>query len=144
MKPSCRAGGARFWDWWGPKPNGFFRRGDILSVTISAATGMAANPADVVAELIWRELAAHPRFGPAPPIPPCRVIKEQRATIAQTPAQAALRPGPATGNRQSLAGRRLDRHGPAGHHRRRHSIGPGGRETRAQRGIPGHSGLTRH
>ena len=57
---------------------------------------MAANPSDAVAELIWRELA--PILDrPGAPIPPCRVIKEQRATIAQTPAQAALRPGPATG-----------------------------------------------
>ncbi len=89
-------GGGAFLGLVGTEAQWIFRRGDILSVTISAATGMAAKPAGAVAETIWRELA--PILDrPGAPVPPCRVIKEQRATIAQTPAQAALRPGPATG-----------------------------------------------
>ena len=52
-------------------------------------------------------------------LPPWQIVRERRATFAATPAQDAKRPGAANALAQSCAGRRLDRHRPAGHHRRR-------------------------
>ena len=78
-----------------------FLRGDVLSVTISAGVDEAALPHDRLAGTVWQEIcrAAGPGgFGPgaSDPVPPCRVITEKRATIAQTPAQDRLRPGART------------------------------------------------
>lgn len=71
-----------------------FLRGDVLSVTVSAADGLAERPADEVAERLWRDVArALGRSGPPPPV---RVVKEKRATFDQTPAAAALRPAART------------------------------------------------
>lgn len=79
-----------------------FLRGDVLSVTISAGVAEAALPHDELAGTVWKDIcraagAAGP--GPSRPVPPYRVITEKRATIAQTPAQERLRPGPRTGRR---------------------------------------------
>ena len=71
-----------------------FRRSDILSVTISAGIAEAGLPHDRLAGLVWSEICK--ATGAAGPVPPCRVITEKRATIAQTPAQERLRPGPKT------------------------------------------------
>ncbi|MBT3989940.1 MAG: NAD(P)-binding protein [Rhodospirillaceae bacterium] len=68
-----------------------FKRGDVYSVTISAADELAENTADEIAATVWQEVAkVIGRDGSE--LPPVRVIKEQRATIAQTPAQNELRP----------------------------------------------------
>ncbi len=68
-------------------------RDDVLSVTVSAADSLAAEPADSVAALLWREVATI--LGqPHLPQPPCRVMKERRATLAHTPAEIARRPSP--------------------------------------------------
>jgi uncharacterized protein with NAD-binding domain and iron-sulfur cluster len=48
-------------------------------------------PAETLAELVWRDIAKALALGDAP-APPCRVVKEKRATFAQTPAQVARRP----------------------------------------------------
>ena len=72
-----------------------FRRGDVLSVTVSSATNLVSQNANVLAEKIWREISAVIEKKDMP-IPPYRVLKEQRATIAQTPTQDALRPDSAT------------------------------------------------
>jgi hydroxysqualene dehydroxylase len=40
--------------------------------------------------LLWRDVAAVHNL--AGPIPPCRIVKEKRATFAATPAQNARRP----------------------------------------------------
>ena len=73
-----------------------FRRGEIASVTISAARAVADKDADDLAAQCWPEVAAALSLpqGPTPsaPMPPFRVIKERRATPAQTPAAVALRP----------------------------------------------------
>jgi squalene-associated FAD-dependent desaturase len=81
-----------------------FVRGAVLSVTLSAAGAQAAEDAEAIAPAIWREVRA--ALGLAGrPLPPWRIVKEQRATIAQTPAQAARRPAAtAPGGNILLAG----------------------------------------
>lgn len=69
-----------------------FVRGDVASVTISAADALAADqPADAIARRLWPEVAAALRL-PHAPLPPYRIIKEKRATFAQTPAEMRRRP----------------------------------------------------
>jgi squalene-associated FAD-dependent desaturase len=63
---------------------------DRLSVTISAADHLLESPRDALAAKIWTEVAALTGLGPTPP--PCRIVKEKRATFAATPAQNAKRP----------------------------------------------------
>ncbi len=75
-----------------------FRRGDVLSVTISAAEtgGLLAAPEDAVAATLWAETrrAAGLPDGTAPVA--SRVIREKRATFDQSPAGAAKRLKPRT------------------------------------------------
>lgn len=68
-----------------------FKRDDVLSVTISDAGVVATWPADRIASEVWQEIVAALELANTP-VPPVRVIKEQRATIAQTPASMAQRP----------------------------------------------------
>ncbi|MBI5120825.1 MAG: FAD-dependent oxidoreductase [Rhodospirillales bacterium] len=70
-------------------------RGDVLSVTVSAATDLASLPGEDIAAKLWAECAL--MLGQAPDLPPYRVMKEQRATLAHTPATERLRPGPFDG-----------------------------------------------
>ncbi|HKN30634.1 MAG TPA: hydroxysqualene dehydroxylase HpnE [Roseiarcus sp.] len=63
---------------------------DRLSVTISAAGDLIEWSREALAESIWREVAE--LTGLAPALPPCRIVKEKRATFAATPAQDARRP----------------------------------------------------
>jgi hypothetical protein len=70
-----------------------FLRGDVVSLTVSAAEGLADHPAEAVAGLMWRDTAKALGLDPAGE-PVIRVIKEKRATFAQTPAALRLRPGP--------------------------------------------------
>ena len=79
-------GGAAHW---------VFRRPGLASVTVSAAREMADEPAETIAPRLWADVAAaFPAI--AGPMPPYRIVKEKRATIRQTPADEALRPGVAT------------------------------------------------
>jgi len=73
-----------------------FAKGDILSVTISAANRFAAMGSDEIAARVWADLQS--AFKTTAKIPPFRVLREKRATFAATPAQLAKRPGPATAN----------------------------------------------
>jgi len=67
-----------------------FIRGDIASVTVSAADDLADMSSDEIAKLIWRDVSA--ALGtPEAQLPRCRVIKEKRATFSQTPASLILR-----------------------------------------------------
>ena len=75
-----------------------FLRGDIASLTVSAAEALADRPAPEIADLFWADTAKALDLDPAIK-PEIRVIKERRATFAQTPAALALRPGTATGQR---------------------------------------------
>ncbi len=72
----------------------FHRRGEVLSATISAAVNLADWPAEAIAEAVWDD--ARFALGVGGPPPPHRVVKERLATFAQTPAEAARRPGTRT------------------------------------------------
>lgn len=63
---------------------------DRLSVTVSAADHLMDIDTDPLTLLLWRDVAAvHDLTGP---VPPCRIVKEKRATFAATPAEDARRP----------------------------------------------------
>ncbi len=67
-----------------------FVRGRIASLTVSAAEGLAEEPNEAVAQKMWADTAA--ALGLDPKLEPIiRVIKEKRATFAQTPQALALR-----------------------------------------------------
>lgn len=68
-----------------------FRHGALISVTVSAAGALADAEALDVAVRLWADVAATLALPPAP-LPPWRIVKEKRATFAQTPAQARKRP----------------------------------------------------
>ena len=61
---------------------------DIVSVTVSAAGALADQPNDAVTALLWRDVARAMGLQAEHPAP-VRLIKEKRATFAQTPAQIA-------------------------------------------------------
>jgi squalene-associated FAD-dependent desaturase len=63
---------------------------DRLSVTVSAADRLLDSDGDTLASLLWRDVAA--AHGLSTGLPPCRIVKEKRATFAATPAQNARRP----------------------------------------------------
>ena len=69
-----------------------FVRGDIASVTVSAADALAAEPAEAIARKTWNDVAIALGFGRESP-PTYRVVKERRATYAQTPEEVRRRPG---------------------------------------------------
>ena len=72
-----------------------FKRGDVFSVTISAADELAKKTNDEIAVIIWPEIAKVIGRDDGT-IPLVRIIKEQRATIAQTPEQNHRRPDSST------------------------------------------------
>jgi hypothetical protein len=73
-----------------------FAKGDILSVTISAANRFAETSSDEIAGRVWADLQA--AFKTSAKIPPFRTLREKRATFAATPAQLTRRPGAALAN----------------------------------------------
>lgn len=70
-------------------------RPGVVSVTISSPGPLADMPAEPLAEALWREVRTCLKLNDAPR-PPCRVIKERRATLAHSPGQDVLRPDPRT------------------------------------------------
>ncbi len=68
-------------------------RDDVLSVTVSAADPLLDEEPDGLLHRLWRDVAT--ALGYNGLMPPARLIKEKRATFAQTPAAERLRP-PAT------------------------------------------------
>lgn len=66
-------------------------RGDIVSITVSAADSLLDVPADQLLSRLWGDVARAIGL-PATPIPPVRLIKERRATFAQTPENQTRRP----------------------------------------------------
>ena len=73
-----------------------FVRDDIASLTVSAADGLVERDTTEVGRLLWADTATALGLDKAQPMPPTRVIKERRATFAQTPAQVAQRPSTLT------------------------------------------------
>ncbi|MFZ1415417.1 MAG: hydroxysqualene dehydroxylase HpnE [Defluviicoccus sp.] len=72
-----------------------FVRGDVASVTVSAADRLAEDPAEAIAAALWPEVAKALGIA-AVALPPHRIVKEKRATFAQTPAQVLRRPAAGT------------------------------------------------
>ena len=74
-----------------------FRRGDVLSVTISAAetAPVWTMGRDEALALLWSEVARALDLGAATPLAQ-RLLRERGATFDQSPAGAALRPGTRT------------------------------------------------
>ena len=68
-----------------------FVRGEVASVTVSAAGALADEDSDVIAGMLWSEVRQALALGEAP-LPPHRIVKEKRATFAQTPAEVRRRP----------------------------------------------------
>ena len=68
-----------------------FVRGDVVSVTVSAADALAERPAEALARDLWTDVGRALSLEGAP-LPAHRIVKERRATFAQTPDQVALRP----------------------------------------------------
>ena len=67
---------------------------DRLSVTVSAADRLVDVESEALAQTLWRDVAAV--HGLPEATPPCRIVKEKRATFAATPAQNARRPSSST------------------------------------------------
>ena len=68
-----------------------FLRKRIVSVTISAADALIPLPVGKLAPRIWADVIKALDLGDAP-MPPHRIVKEKRATFAQTPDEVAQRP----------------------------------------------------
>jgi squalene-associated FAD-dependent desaturase len=67
---------------------------DRLSVTVSAADRLLDMDTQTLSETLWRDVAAVHKLSSS--LPPCRIVKEKRATFASTPAQEAKRPSTQT------------------------------------------------
>ncbi|MCW9034065.1 MAG: hydroxysqualene dehydroxylase HpnE [Rhodospirillales bacterium] len=72
-----------------------FHRQGMLSVTISNSAQLDRKDKKNFANEIWQEVIKA-TGSPDAPLPDYRIIKEKRATFAQTPGQIALRPGTQT------------------------------------------------
>jgi squalene-associated FAD-dependent desaturase len=94
FKHELPQGVAGFWGFTGGTAEWAFAKGEILSVTISAANRFAETSNDILAAKVWADLAR--AFDLPRQIPPFRVVREKRATFAATPAQLARRPATRT------------------------------------------------
>jgi hypothetical protein len=72
-----------------------FVRDDVVSVTVSAANGLVEEANEAIAAKLWPEVCLALGFKETR-LPACRIVKEKRATFAQTPAELARRPGSRT------------------------------------------------
>ena len=85
-----------------------FVRNEIASVTVSAADALAAEPAAAIACKTWHDVVRALRLD-GWELPAYSVVKERRATFAQTPEQVRRRPGPRCGiDNAYLAGDWID------------------------------------
>lgn len=65
-----------------------------LSVTISNGDRLVDMPREELAQAIWQDICK--ASGVSGDLPPWQIVRERRATFEATPEQNALRPGPAT------------------------------------------------
>ena len=72
-----------------------FVRDNLVSLTVSAADRLADETNKIITDRLWADTAVALEL-PENPQPPARIVKERRATFAQTPEQAARRPPAAT------------------------------------------------
>jgi squalene-associated FAD-dependent desaturase len=85
-----------------------FVKREVVSVTVSAADRLVDCPAEELARSLWHDVARALEM-PADALPPCRIVKERRATFRATPAQLARRPPTETRwNNLHLAGDYVD------------------------------------
>jgi predicted NAD/FAD-dependent oxidoreductase len=70
-----------------------FERGDLISVTISAADRFVDRDSETLATEIWSDVVRTLQSRDTVQ-PPWRIVKEKRATFAQTPIQLGRRPKP--------------------------------------------------
>ena len=70
-----------------------FARHDVVAVTVSAADELASRSTMEISELLWSDVARALSITGAP-MPPHRIIKEQRATFTQSPLEVRRRPLP--------------------------------------------------
>ncbi len=73
-----------------------FLRGDIVSLTISAAGPLADEPAEDLLPRLWADTVKALDLGETP-YEVGRIIKERKATFDESPAGIAKRSGPGTG-----------------------------------------------
>jgi squalene-associated FAD-dependent desaturase len=71
-----------------------FAFADRISITVSGADAIVDDDREVLAKRFWADVAKVFHLGAD--LPPWQIVKERRATFAATPAQARLRPQPAT------------------------------------------------
>jgi squalene-associated FAD-dependent desaturase len=90
FKAKLDPGEAGFWGLIGGTAEWVFAKGEILSVTVSAANRFGKTDEAQMVGTIWADLVR--AFGLPAEIPPHRVVVEKRATFAATPAQLARRP----------------------------------------------------
>ncbi len=98
--PRAPTGEAPFIGLVGGDADWIFVRGDIASPTVSAAESLAELPNPEVARRMWADTARALELDPRPR-PIIGVLKEKRATLAQTP-EALARRAPARTVRQNL------------------------------------------
>lgn len=72
-----------------------FQRNNIVSVTVSAAASLVEESVEHIAAILWRDVAVAIDAGEGV-MGASRIIKEKRATFAQTPDQNRRRPGART------------------------------------------------
>lgn len=94
-RPAKLAGGGRMLGLLSGLAQWLIVRDDVVSVTVSAADALIDRTADALLADLWRDVAQALDLAPTP-VPPARLVKERRATFAQTPAHEKLRPGPRT------------------------------------------------
>jgi squalene-associated FAD-dependent desaturase len=94
-QPARLPGGALLLGLIGGTAEWLFLRDELVSLTVSAADALADEPSAAIAACLWAD-AARALDLPVEPQPPGRIVKERRATFAQTPAALARRPGATT------------------------------------------------
>jgi squalene-associated FAD-dependent desaturase len=96
-RPAQLPGGSALLGLVGGTAQWLFARSELLSLTVSAADDLADQPAEAIERMLWADAARALDLPLAPP--PGRIVKEKRATFAQTPDAARRRPGARTAYR---------------------------------------------
>jgi squalene-associated FAD-dependent desaturase len=73
-----------------------FRRGDVVSVTVSAADALAEIEEQTIARRMWADIVPALGLPAGMGLPAFRIVKEKRATFAQTPSELRRRPATRT------------------------------------------------
>jgi squalene-associated FAD-dependent desaturase len=68
-----------------------FLRRDVVSVTVSAADALAEIDEEAIARRMWADIVPALGLPTGAPLPVCRIVKEKRATFAQTPVEERRR-----------------------------------------------------